>query len=294
MNTRSLQCFIMVYEKKSLTAAAKDAYISPQGLSKVIKQLETELDAELFFRGTHGMEATESGELLYARARHLCYLMEDIKKEISIINGSRNALNIIATYSAVSSYSLDTLYSFGERNPEIQMTIREYPDASPLEDLFQEQADAGIVLGHERISNCDYQILHSGETVLIVPSGHILSGRKTVSLRELDDMALVVKSVVPGEEQGFADKCREAGITPRIRYESENLASIHHLCEQREVAGISIDFLEESFPDRSLEIVRLEEKIPQNLYFVSKHREIQNQAVELFRRYILNQRIKLR
>ncbi len=40
MNTRTLRCFIEVYEKKSIAAAAKEVYISPQGLSKIIRQLE--------------------------------------------------------------------------------------------------------------------------------------------------------------------------------------------------------------------------------------------------------------
>ena len=81
MNTESLEYFIKVYEKKSFNAAAKDLFITPQGLSKMVKQLEMDLETELFYRGSRGVEPTEYGELLYARAKHICYLIEDIKKE---------------------------------------------------------------------------------------------------------------------------------------------------------------------------------------------------------------------
>ncbi|WP_062049562.1 LysR family transcriptional regulator [Bacillus sp. JCM 19034] len=81
MNIEVLQHFIKVYEKKSVNSAAKDLFITPQGLSKTIKQLELDLEAELFIRGPRGMVATECGELLHARAKHICYLMEDIKRK---------------------------------------------------------------------------------------------------------------------------------------------------------------------------------------------------------------------
>ncbi len=48
MNQRQLKYFLEVYSLSSITLAAKKLYISPQGLSKTIASLESELGVQLF------------------------------------------------------------------------------------------------------------------------------------------------------------------------------------------------------------------------------------------------------
>lgn len=54
MNTRDFNIFTTVAETKNLTKASKLLYMTPQGVSKVIKNLEGECDCEFFLRS--GME----------------------------------------------------------------------------------------------------------------------------------------------------------------------------------------------------------------------------------------------
>ena len=46
MDTKDLRAFLRVYEEKSVNKAAKQLFITPQGLSRVIHNLETDLDTE--------------------------------------------------------------------------------------------------------------------------------------------------------------------------------------------------------------------------------------------------------
>ena len=48
MNTKNFKCFQVLYEEKNLVPAAKKLFMSPQGLGKLIKNLEDELDTPLF------------------------------------------------------------------------------------------------------------------------------------------------------------------------------------------------------------------------------------------------------
>jgi DNA-binding transcriptional LysR family regulator len=288
MNVRALQCFIKVYEKKSINAAAKEVFLSPQGLSKVIKQLEIDLEAELFSRGTQGMEATESGELLYARARHVCYLMEDIKKEIGIINGSTGALNVVMTYAASAAVPPDLIFGFSDKNPNIRIQLREYPDEHAVGDLFQEEADVGLVLGHEGIKDCHYDLLIPGEVVAVVARTHRLASQDEVTLAELMDETLVLRSVEEGRDHRLVEACLDAGLTPRIKYESGNILTLHHLVCTGGYAAISVNLIEAAVRDDQVKVLRLKDPIPENLFLVSRKREIQNKAVSLFKTYMLD------
>ena len=47
MNTKELECFLAVCEEKSIHKAADRMFISVQGMSRIIKKLESEVGAEI-------------------------------------------------------------------------------------------------------------------------------------------------------------------------------------------------------------------------------------------------------
>ena len=286
MNTEALEYFIKVYEKKSVTAAAKDLYITPQGISKTIRQLEMELETELFYRGPRGMEATKAGELLHARAKHIHYLIEDIQKEIRIMNGRKGTLNVVITYSISSVLPVDFLYRFSAHYPEIQIKLKEFPDEYPLTKIFQEEADVGLVIGIEEMDDCEFEMLVSGEVVVVVAKSHPLAGKDEISVKELANEALVVKAAGSGKENGFVEKCLEQGFTPNVIHEFGNIISAHRLCERNGAVAVSIDFVEDSLNNDNLKRIRLMEKIPQDIYLVFRKRGIQSKAIALFQSYV--------
>ena len=69
MNINELKYFIKVAEAKSLSKAANELFISYQGLSKSLKNLETELGCPLFEKNRFAAKLTEYGEELYRSAK---------------------------------------------------------------------------------------------------------------------------------------------------------------------------------------------------------------------------------
>jgi len=289
MNTEALEYFIKVYEKKSVTAAAKDLYITPQGISKTIRQLELELEAELFDRGPRGMEATPAGELLHARAKHIQYLIEDIKKEIRIISGRKGSLNVSITFSATAVLPMDCLYRFSTEHPDIQIKVKEYPDDYPLSNVFQEEVDAGLVIGTEDSDSFEFELLTRGEVVIVVSQSHPLAGQNEVSIKELEHEALVIQAVGNGKENEFIEKCLEQGFDPNVIHEFGNIFSAHQLCERNGAVVVSIDFVEQALQNDRVRWIRLKEKIPQDMYLMYRKRNIQSKAVALFQNYVKEQ-----
>lgn len=287
MNTESLEYFIKVYEKKSFNAAAKDLFITPQGLSKMVKQLEMDLETELFHRGSRGVEPTEYGELLYARAKHICYLIEDIKKEISVMSGSKGILNLILTYSSSAVLPINLLFNFPKEYPNIQMKVREVPDEYPMEEVFEEEeVDVGLIMVNEKLNNCNHELILQGEVVAVVSKQHPLATKDEISIVELENQPLVIKAVEAGGEHSFVSECLEYGFTPKVEYELGNIITAHMLCMSDGVIAISVNFIEEALKDERLKVIRLKEKINQNIYLVTKKKPIQPKVVSLFKNYI--------
>ena len=68
MNIKDLNVFITTAKEQNLTKASRLLYMTPQGISKIIKNMESECDCGLFLRTGNGMKLSECGKhfLVYA------------------------------------------------------------------------------------------------------------------------------------------------------------------------------------------------------------------------------------
>mgnify|MGYP002271203767 FL=1 len=58
LNIKQVRYFVAVFQSGSLSAAAKEQYVTVQAVSKAIADLERELKNELFVRESRGVHST--------------------------------------------------------------------------------------------------------------------------------------------------------------------------------------------------------------------------------------------
>ena len=78
MDIKQLEYVIVVAETKSMHLAAERLHVSQQNISRVLKQLEDELNVQIFSRSAFGTYLTEDGQDIYLRAL-------TIVKEVSLL-----------------------------------------------------------------------------------------------------------------------------------------------------------------------------------------------------------------
>ena len=72
MELRQLRYFVKAAETLNFSEAAKGLYITQSTLSQQIRQLETELDVQLFQRNSHEVTLTEAGAELCHTPKKPC------------------------------------------------------------------------------------------------------------------------------------------------------------------------------------------------------------------------------
>ncbi|MFF0783428.1 LysR family transcriptional regulator [Streptomyces sp. NPDC003720] len=75
---RLLRAFVAVAEELHFTRAAARLYVAQQALSRDVRRLERELDAELFVRTTRQVTLTADGERLLPHARRVLAAQDDL------------------------------------------------------------------------------------------------------------------------------------------------------------------------------------------------------------------------
>ena len=139
MRTEYLDYLVKVVEVGTLTGAASQLYISPQGMSHAMQQLEHDFSTTLFYKKNNRLVLTKAGEQVYQFAKNYheseSQLMENIHKLQMSVTDSDYELNIYTTKAITMTYLPKILWQFRKRNPLVKMNITETYGPDSFENI---------------------------------------------------------------------------------------------------------------------------------------------------------------
>lgn len=129
MRMEDLRYLIQVADIGSISLAAEACYITQQGLSRIISNLEKELDVKLFHRTNNHIRLTDVGELVVARAKELDGLYQHMLTDISRLSSAEGQrpvdCHIYTTQLISSTLLFRVLSTLNLRYPGIHLNIEE-------------------------------------------------------------------------------------------------------------------------------------------------------------------------
>ena len=182
----SLRVFVAAAEEGSLAKAAARHYIALSAVSRRISELEATAGVQLFDRHDRGMSLTAAGSMLLARLHNVFDLLEDIASELDAFSsGSRGHVRIQAHMSAMAGVLPEKVASFLAANPGIEVDVDECTSLEVLHSVRIGSADLGLVSATLEESSIHMIPWRQDELVVILPIGHALAQRQTLSLAEI-------------------------------------------------------------------------------------------------------------
>lgn len=196
MELRQLRYFVKAAQTLNFSEAAKALAVTQSTLSQQIRQLEGELDAQLFDRNSHSVVLTEEGEQLLPLAIKTLYSADTCRERIDDLKHvTAGTLNIGVTYS-FSPILTETVLSFMKRYPCVKLNIY-YKTMEELMELL-ERREVDFVLAfrpsRKMYDDIESHVLFDNHLSVIVRNGHPLSRKKDITLSELEDYEMVLPS----------------------------------------------------------------------------------------------------
>ena len=146
MNIQQLEYLIAVDKYKHFGKAAQACFITQPTLSAMIQKFEDELDVKIFDRTTHPIRTTDAGGELIKEAQKIIDAVMELRNKANFLNNilaGKINLGIIPT---VSTYILpNEIFSFLNKNPQIELNIKEMTTDSIIKSLKSGELDAGII-----------------------------------------------------------------------------------------------------------------------------------------------------
>ena len=250
MDSKMLEAFIALYEKRSLRQAASALYISPQGLSRLLQNLEGELNVILFKRTARGIIPTAAGDYFYSQAVDMLASYRQLASNLQSISGMEKDLSFVCGYGAVNALPYQVLLDFQEAYPQYKISWREFPDLQAEQLLIKGDYHLGLlVMGNSRLQEqfvC--QPLFERDILLLVYEGHPLYHASSVDYKDLEGEPVIMEGRDFWIYENFRQKCIAEGFCPNILVDTGDISFSHKLCSMKQGLTITVDFIADFIP----------------------------------------------
>ena len=282
-----LGAFATVYECGSINKAAKELFMSPQGISKSIARLEGELGCPLFERTRQGLDPTRDARALYVRVRDLMDTCEQIRSR-SEQPAAHAVLHVVSASGTLAYVGLGFVSGFERENPAVELRMEDLTNRLVDEALTARTADIGLMVGPIDPQRYDAELFSVHPHLLIVDRNDPLALKEQVAYADLEDRTVILLGRDHPLFKTFTDRLASAHVVTRDTIGVAVLNDMPPMVSRDGAVLVSADFWAQAtaWPDHV--IVPFEDKaLSWNIYLVRRRGEALEPATQAFWDYAL-------
>lgn len=233
----------------SISAAARSLGWTQPAVSQHLRALEREVGCPLLLRGPAGVELTEPGRLLLARADAVAGQLHMASEELAaVVELRRGHVRLAAYPTAAATWAPLALAGLQRRHPDIDVTLTEAEPPEAMTMVERGDADLALVFSYrgEDVStgrDLRWTRVDSEPVDLVLPPGHPAGRARSIRPAQLADETWIAGCERCREH--LVGVCAEAGFAPGIGHVSDDYVVVQNLVS----AGLGIALLPRSSTD---------------------------------------------
>ncbi len=219
MDLRLLEYFAAVAELEHVGKAAERLHISQSPLSRQIRQLEKELQLELFVRERQRIRLTEAGRWMLHQTQALLQHFERVRNEAEQrARGQTGTLSIAFTSAAMWSGMVPKLLQrFQSEFPDARVELHNMRSAPQLEAIRSGRVDIGFVSVPATGSDIEVTCVSEEPSLLVIPGANPLARKRRMGPHDLNGVRWVLLAEPLSQKQDrFLAACATAGFKPKV------------------------------------------------------------------------------
>jgi DNA-binding transcriptional LysR family regulator len=213
MDTRQLQAFCEVVERKSFSQAAERLGVTQPAVSLQVRALEKRLGTQLLDRSGRRVEPTEAGHKFYRSAQRLLALEEEIVAELAqeATGDLTGTLEIGASTGPGGVLLPRLLCEFAEEHPGLSVALTVSDTQRIVERVGDRSLQVGVVGAAPRHRGVTYEPFFRDSLALACPVGHPFAGKR-VSVDDLREETLILMQEGAGIREVVEEELRALGV----------------------------------------------------------------------------------
>ena len=183
-----LQLLVTVGEQRNIFKAAQIHNMAQPAATKIIRDIESALNIDLFERSSRGVTPTLYGEVLIKHAKLILSQVKHASEELSSLQGGLSGRVTVGSLLAASAQLLPNAIARLKKNrPNVSVSIMEGTGDKLLNALKIDDLDIMVgripeVPNEDGLSN---ETLYHEPVVVVARAGHPLQEKKNLTLHDL-------------------------------------------------------------------------------------------------------------
>jgi DNA-binding transcriptional LysR family regulator len=182
LDMRLVRYFTTVASHLHYGRAAAELHIAQPSLSRQISQLEAQVGARLFDRTRQGTRLTEAGK---AFLPHAHALVRSAQQATAAARAAARPARITVGYTA-GLIVTPVVRNLRHKHPDADVRTLHLKWNEPRQALLDRRVDAAITRLPLQTDGLDVTVLYDEPKMLLVPVGHRLAGKESVTLDDIE------------------------------------------------------------------------------------------------------------
>jgi len=239
MDFDQLHGFLEIVRLKSFSKAARSCFRTQPAISAQIRQMEQELDTQLFERFGNRISLTAAGKIFAGYAQKILDTKREAFDAVRELERVPRGEVMIAANEATCVNVLPRVFStYKAKFPHVQLQVIRSYGSSIVEAVLDNSVDFGITHLPVRERRLQTAQIHTDEIRLLTPPSHPLAGLRSVSAEQIVKFPLLLPK--RGRTRTRIDEYLEL-------YEDEMEVSMElessEMIKQFIIAGLGIGFM---------------------------------------------------
>jgi DNA-binding transcriptional LysR family regulator len=194
---QSLRLFVRLVDLGSFSKAAADLGVGQPTATKLLAQLEQRLGVRLLHRTTHGVTATEIGQLFYEKCRLILHHVEEADTVAALLQSQvQGAIKISTSVAFGRRVLAPMIIRFMRLNPQLQIDLS-FDDR--YVDLVEQGVDVAIRMGRLADSTLGARYLAVNPWVLVAAPEYLEKHGEPKEPQDLKQHQALIYSTVQSD-----------------------------------------------------------------------------------------------
>ena len=246
----------------SLTAAAKELYVTQSALSHTVRKLEENLGTPIWLREGRSLRLTPAGQYLLKIANRVLPLLEQAESKLKqMAQGELGTLRIGMECHPCYQWLLKVVSPFLDAWPSVDVDVKQKFQFGGVGALLDYEIDLLVTPDPFYKSGLKFVPVFDYEQVLVVAKHSDLATREYLEGEDLRDQTLLTYPVARDRLDIYTQFLNPAGVVPRGHKTSETTdIMLQMVANGRGVAALPRWLAEEYCQKLPLAVVRLGQK----------------------------------
>ncbi|MGE5525597.1 MAG: LysR family transcriptional regulator [Rhodospirillaceae bacterium] len=186
MNLRQIEAFKLVMESGTVTCAAEAMHVSQPAVTKLLQAFERAAGFKVFNRAQGRLIPTPEGLLLYRDVDRVFAAADEIRRSArDILAMRKGALSVGAMPALSTGFVQQVAAAFMAAYPNVNIALHTAPRTKLVDMLLSGKLDVALCHSVDEHPEVETELLSRDPAVCILPPGHRLTKKQTISARDL-------------------------------------------------------------------------------------------------------------